>query len=253
MQNNNIIFYNEIDSTSAELHRLLRDNTLPHGYCIITDYQTNGHGQASNRWESENAQNLLFSILLHPTAIPPSRQFIITEIVTMAITLTLKDEISDEISIKWPNDIYIGNKKVCGILIENSICGNRITNCIIGVGINVNQSVFTSDAPNPVSLKQISGKKHERKIIIEKIYNNILDIYNNISNPDNQNNTQNLLHQYYMNHLYRRNGYHKYSDSKGHIFYGKIDHIDQQGFLYLKDKDTNQTLQFAFKEVKFLL
>ena len=166
-------YIKNIDSTSTELRRRMSAEELPHGYCISADFQTAGHGQATNHWESEDGKNLLFSLLLRPSVIPASEQFVITEIVTLAIINALQDYIRQRITIKWPNDIYVGDKKLCGILIENALCGPTIDTCIVGIGININQELFVSDAPNPVSLKQLNGRDNDRGEILTEIYQNI--------------------------------------------------------------------------------
>ena len=256
-----------IDSTSTELHRRMSAEELPHGYCISADFQTNGHGQATNHWESEDSKNLLFSLLLRPTVIPASEQFIITELVTLAIINALQDEIRQKITIKWPNDIYVGNHKLCGILIENALCGQTIDTCIVGIGININQETFTSNAPNPISLTQLSGRTHDRQAIFDEIYKNILDYYDYFAQMTDQSDcltsqtsqtspTKNSaikqsLHHEYMNNLYRRTGFHEYSTPEGEHFFGEIENIGAQGHLPLRLQSGEQRI-FAFKEVIFI-
>ena len=125
-------YIKNIDSTSTELRRRMSAEELPHGYCISADFQTAGHGQATNHWESEDGKNLLFSLLLRPSVIPASEQFVITEIVTLAIINALQDYIRQRITIKWPNDILVDGNKISGCLIEYS--GRYV---IVGIGINV--------------------------------------------------------------------------------------------------------------------
>ena len=277
-----------IDSTSAELRRRMSAEELPHGYCISADFQTAGHGQATNHWESEDGKNLLFSLLLRPSVIPASEQFIITEIVTLAIINALQDYIRQRITIKWPNDIYVGDKKLCGILIENALCGSVIDTCIVGIGININQELFTSDAPNPISLKQLNGRDNDREEIFEEIYQNILRYYDyyadmsdrfncqstvlsdaqkqdgavlspclrGTSGAEGVNNSQlstirQSLHYEYMNNLYRRVGYHNYSTPEGEKFSAEIEEIGPQGHLTLR-LQSGELRTFAFKEVIFI-
>lgn len=250
MKNMNIIYIPEIDSTSSELHRQLRDYDLPHGYCIITDYQTDGYGQASNRWESDRAQNLLFSLLLRPHVIDPSEQFVITEIVTLSILRALQPEISEEITVKWPNDIYVRDRKLCGMLIENTLCGHKIDSCIVGIGINVNQTEFRSEAPNPISLGQISGHGYDRAGLLKPIIENILALYDDLVR-DNTIGFRRQLHDYYLSHLYRRTGYHSYKTPSGQPFLATIHDITPQGLLVLRDEE--ETFRhYAYKEVIFL-
>ena len=277
-----------IDSTSTELRRRMSAEELPHGYCILADFQTAGHGQATNHWESEDGKNLLFSLLLRPSVIPASEQFVITEIVTLAIINALQDYIRQRITIKWPNDIYVGDKKLCGILIENALCGPVIDTCIVGIGININQELFTSDAPNPISLKQLNGRDNDREEIFEEIYQNILRYYDyyadmsdrfncqstvlsdaqkqdgavlspclrGTSGAEGVNNSQfstirQSLHYEYMNNLYRRVGYHNYSTPEGEKFSAEIEEIGPQGHLTLR-LQSGELRIFAFKEVIFI-
>ena len=241
-----------IDSTSTELRRRMSVEQLPHGYCLSADFQTAGHGQATNRWESEDGKNLLFSILLRPTIIPASEQFVITEFVTLAIINALQDYIRQQITIKWPNDIYVGDKKLCGILIENALCGPTIDTCIVGIGKNRNQEIFVSDAPNPVSLKQLNGRDNDRGEILEEIYQNILNYYDYLADNWQNNDIKQSLHYEYMNNLYRRKGYYNYSTPEGEKFAAEIEDIGPQGHLTLR-LQSGELRIFAFKEVIFEL
>lgn len=239
-----------IDSTSTELRRRMSAEELPHGYCISADFQTAGHGQATNHWESEDGKNLLFSLLLRPSVIPASEQFVITEIVTLAIINALQDYIRQRITIKWPNDIYVGDKKLCGILIENALCGPTIDTCIVGIGININQELFVSDAPNPISLKQLNGRDNDREEIFEEIYQNILRYYDYLADNWQNNDIKQSLHYEYMNNLYRRTGYHNYSTPEGEHFRAEIEDIGPQGHLTLR-LESGELRTLAFKEVIF--
>ena len=244
-------YIKNIDSTSTELRRRMSAEELPHGYCISADFQTAGHGQATNHWESEDGKNLLFSLLLRPSVIPASEQFVITEIVTLAIINALQDYIRQRITIKWPNDIYVGDKKLCGILIENALCGPTIDTCIVGIGININQELFTSNAPNPISLKQLNGRDNDREEIFEEIYQNILRYYDYLADNWQNNDIKQSLHYEYMNNLYRRVGYHNYSTPEGEKFSAEIEEIGPQGHLTLR-LQSGELRTFAFKEVIFI-
>ena len=126
---------------------------LPHATVVSTYNQTAGRGQRGNSWESEPHKNLTFSVLLKPQHIIAREQFYISEIVSVAIVNTLRKYIIDQpIAIKWPNDIYVNDDKICGILIENTLSGYSISQSIAGIGININQQTFLSNAPNPISL-----------------------------------------------------------------------------------------------------
>jgi biotin-(acetyl-CoA carboxylase) ligase len=146
-----LVALDETASTNQYLSQLC--NQLQESVAELTtvtaEFQTAGKGQRGNTWEAEEGKNLLFSFVLYPSFLEARRQFILSQIVSLAI----KEELSrwsDEITIKWPNDIYWKDKKICGILIENDLSGHHIRRSIAGIGININQEVFNSDAPNPV-------------------------------------------------------------------------------------------------------
>jgi len=161
-----IIALDKVESTNSYFSDLLKKSKSPEGSIVSALYQSHGKGQGSNSWESEQGKNLLISLVLYPNDLPLDKHFLLSK----AISLGLVDYMSaktNHIKIKWPNDIYFKNKKLAGILIENVIKGNAITQSIVGIGLNLNQIVFTSDAPNPVSLKQITGKNYliEQEIV----------------------------------------------------------------------------------------
>ena len=225
-----IVHLEETDSTN----RWLREEGGEEDVLVWTDYQSAGRGCGTNRWESERGKNLLFSLLIHPVVVRPSEQFRISMSISLAIVSALSDY-TDGWSIKWPNDIYWHDRKICGILIENRLSGGVIKDCIIGVGLNVNQQVFMSDAPNPVSLQQILGHDVEREVLLHKI----LDRFS-IAEDDGLR---------YRSLLYRRTGYYPYRDAEGD-FEAEIQGVEDDGHLLLKDR-TGRERRYAFKEVAF--
>ena len=240
------IHLNETHSTNSYLRELImREKEQPEGTVVITDYQTAGRGQKGNSWESERDKNLTFSILLHPNHIPPGKQFILSQLISIAIVKVLK-EYDRHFSIKWPNDIYWKEKKIAGILIEVDLTGLSLSNAIIGIGININQKYFKSDAPNPVSLAQITGKEHDLPELLEKILDNIADEYNTYS-PDNEE----KIKQKYMEFLFRNRGLHPYLSGK-EFFNASIEGIEPNGQLILK-KENGSIHTFAFKEISFVI
>ena len=152
----NIQHINQCDSTNAYLQRLVAETDAPEGTVVSTSFQTNGRGQLSNMWEAEDGKNILCSILLRPTSLPIKSQFLISQAISVAIVDVLNSYL-DGFFIKWPNDIYYKEDKIAGILIENTLSSAGISTCIIGLGLNVNQQTFRSDAPNPISLFNIIG------------------------------------------------------------------------------------------------
>ena len=142
-----VLIYKSLPSTNTEAKKA----GYRHGDAIIAREQTAGRGQRGNKWSSRAGENLTFSLVWEPTFLEAKRQFLLSEAVALALTDTLaKWDVRSK--IKWTNDIYVGNKKICGILIEHDLEGMYLSRTIIGVGLNVNQAHFTSNAPNPISL-----------------------------------------------------------------------------------------------------
>lgn len=226
------------------LEALDRGETLPSGYTVYTSYQSRGYGQVGNSWEAEGGKNLLFSLLIHPTEVHALEQFFISEAIALAIAEYLDTE-AYSVSVKWPNDIYWRDKKICGILIENNLTGAYIKDCVIGVGLNLNQEVFHSDAPNPVSLKNITGKTYN----IENVLRQILANFSRLLNLGYTN--RNALHTKYIERLFRYGTPAGYKDSEGE-FTGTITAVEPDGHLHIKNSDGCDR-RYAFKEVSYIL
>ncbi len=238
----NSLYLDETTSTNSFLRELLRQKTLPEGFVVFTDFQTAGKGQIENSWESEKGKNLLFSILLYPHQISIAEQFIMSQIVSIALIKVLS-EYCEQVKIKWPNDIYVNDKKLAGILIENSLQGAQIKSTIIGIGLNVNQTDFKSDAPNPVSLRLLNNKSYNRKVILEKIIDNILHIYSEMD--------KDIVREEYFSNLYRNDGF--YAFRRGNkIFNARIKNVLPNGKLILS-LENKSTKAFYFKEVEFII
>lgn len=236
----NSLFVQQTQSTNTLLWEMLRKEGFPEGFVVHTDFQTAGKGQSGNSWESERGENLLFSILLHPLNLPLDQLFFISQLVSVAIKKVL-DEITDEITVKWPNDIYWNDKKLGGILIENSLQAKSVKT-VVGIGLNINQKKFFSDAPNPVSLREITGKCFDRNILLEKIVENILEL--------NSEHDLIAVRAKYAQNLYRKEGFHSYS-ANGELLQAKINTVQHDGQLILETANGKQ-LGFYFKEVKFV-
>ena len=229
-----IIHIEETDSTNRWL-KAHGEGTM----VVVADYQTAGKGCGTNSWESERGKNLTFSMLIHPTDIPASQQFRITEVVSVALCEVLEQYIGD-VSIKWPNDIYMGDKKICGVLIENRLQGNVIVDSIIGIGLNVNQTEFVSDAPNPVSLRQLLGREIDR----EALLHDFLETFAAVSLSE-------TTYFAYRNKLFRLGKQAVFSDETGR-FEGTIQDVETDGRLLIKDL-SGQARRYAFKEVQFVI
>lgn len=240
-----IIELDVTDSTNRFLHDYLpeTDNDL---VVAVARYQTAGRGQACNSWESEPGENLLFSILVQNISVPPARQFIISMAMAVALKDCLTEIAGSGISVKWPNDIYWCNKKISGTLIETAVCRHGIRRCIIGTGINVNQGTFLSDAPNPVSLRNIMGHEVERRPVLDGIIARFRHNMGMIERGDIH-----TLTAMYHSALYRREGFHAYSDANGE-FEAETVGVEESGRLLLRDTE-GMLRKYFFKEVKFII
>ena len=240
-----LIHLNETDSTSKALKTISENEELPSGSIVYADFQTAGRGQRGNFWESEAGKNLIFSILFRPSTLPANMPFVISEMISLCVKYTLDKYIPD-ITVKWPNDIYHKDKKIAGILIENTIHQEKVTQSIIGIGININQTEFRSNAPNPTSMMLITGCTFDIMDIMEDFQQEFA-----IQSQRLNDKCFDSIHKDYLNSIYRKEGFHKYRDFAG-IFEASIHDIEPTGYLILKQ--TNGTYsRHAFKEVSYVL
>jgi len=233
------------------------DYLKQHAACdaVWTSWQTAGRGQAGNSWESEKGKNVLLSLRFRKPEVSVEQQFRLT----MAVSLGVYDVVSqllpnEATAIKWPNDIYIGDRKVCGILIENTITGNRIAETIAGVGLNVNQTLWQTDAPNPISLRQVSGVDYDLPAVYERLCETIIERLALLKEPEK-------LKQYYLDVLYRMGVKALYARREVNLtpsrvlttqtpeaFEATISDVTDQGELVLDNQQ-----KFHFKEIQFVL
>ena len=241
-----IIRLPETASTNTYAIEMLSKARPDEGCVIITGHQTSGKGMDSNAWESEKGKNLTFSLILYPS-FGADRQFILNKAISLAIYDFLKSELPGQsISIKWPNDIYIGDRKACGILIQNSVIGNRLDYVVVGIGLNVNQTLFVSDAPNPVSMKMTGGMEYDLNLALRKLLISIFKRYAQVK-PDTNRKIENEFHSA----LYRMMEWHDYL-LRGSRVKARITGTNAYGQLML-ETETDTILVCDIKEVKFVL
>lgn len=230
-----IISIKETDSTNRKIKEQAVDEDAM--TVLVAERQTAGKGCGTNSWESEPHKNLTFSIRYCPEDVEARRQFVISMQISVAIHRAMMD-FGVPTTIKWPNDIYWNDKKLAGILIENQLQGSHIRDSIIGIGLNVNQRTFLSDAPNPVSMSQILSRHLQLNEILQRIIFHFQNAEQDIAAT-------------YRSLLYRRNGMHEYSDSKGN-FIAEIVGVADDGLLSLRDS-RGVVRKYAFKEVAFII
>ena len=242
-----ITYLKETNSTNSYIHQLLAEKKeCEEGTLVWTGFQTAGRGQSQNEWEAERGANLTFSLLLSPDFIPVTEQFLLSQVAALGVVDFLSSfcKLTD-LSIKWSNDVYWKDKKICGMLIENLLSGHSITHTILGIGININQTVFKSDAPNPVSVKQITGKTYDLNEAIIAVREAILNRYMQLLRDEKAE-----IRKDYLDKLYRREGYFRYKDELGE-FLACIKDIRDNGLLVL-ETENGEERGYAFKEVAFV-
>lgn len=238
-----IIHIQETTSTNDYLQQKIKNELLEEGSVLVCDFQTQGRGAANNKWESEKNKNLLFSMLLYPDFVEIKKQFIISQVVSLGLVDYL-NTITSGFTVKWPNDIYWQDEKIAGILIENNLRNNFLSESIIGIGLNINQMKFLSDAPNPVSLKNIMGFDYDLGIVLTDVQKSIFARYLQLLQGGTS-----LIQKDYKKAMYRNEGFYLYEDKNG-VFLAKIHQVKEEGFLVL-ETENKEKRQYAFKEVLF--
>lgn len=245
-----ILTYAELASTNTTAAGL--GESAGHGTAVRAISQTAGRGQRGNTWESAPGLNATFSLILRPEKWPARRQFELSMAVSVAICRALEHTLGsgDSVMIKWPNDIYVGDRKLCGILIENSLAGQMLGRMIVGIGVNLNQTVFVSDAPNPVSLKQLTGREFDVEKVVGDVCGQIVqDVDAYVAAP----NLARLSDEYHRR-LWRFDGKkYKWLDAAtGVVFDARITGVAPDGMFGLSD-DNGKARTYAFKEVQAIL
>jgi BirA family biotin operon repressor/biotin-[acetyl-CoA-carboxylase] ligase len=239
-----LIYLPTCHSTNDYATNLINETTnAAEGTLVITPCQTAGKGQRGNSWESQPGENLTFSIIFHPSFLSIQDQFYLNIISALAVRNTIAHYTNEKVMVKWPNDIYLNNKKICGILIQNTIKKDKIGHSIIGIGLNVNQKNFAE--PKATSLYLAEHKEFDHNAVLNTLLENLEGLYLQL-----RQNGLATLYQAYLSHLYRYNSPHMYQAGED-VFEGTITGLDSYGrLLILLPEGT--TKAFAFKEVAFL-
>lgn len=240
--------YLHLDSTpSTNSYIAANAGSLVAPTMVTVRDQTAGRGQRGNTWEAAPGENITASVLLHPAGVEARRQFSISEAVALAVSDTLaRYGISS--CVKWPNDIYVGDRKICGILIEHSLYGTHIRRTIAGVGLNVNQTEFLSDAPNPVSMRLVTGRHYDLEEMTRVLGDAIEARMIIVSTPEGRERT----HGEFLANLWRGQGVWPWRRPDGTRFEASISDVADTGMMTLRLTDgTEET--FAFKEVAYVL
>ncbi len=241
----NIIKLDAIDSTNIYLKKIISNKDVSDSTIVTAKFQTKGKGQLGANWESEDSKNLIFSIYKKDLGIKVKDQFIISIIVSLALIKTLKKNNLPNLRIKWPNDIMSENKKICGILIENIVKEKHIKHAVIGIGLNVNQTIF-DNLPNASSIKKITGNTHNKDEILKELANNINRSFEMIYSSSSE-----IIFKKYEELLYRINKPSTFKNLKGENFTGFIKGVNKLGKLNVM-LDDNKLESFDLKEISIL-
>lgn len=246
------------NTSSTNVYLMQHASEHPDMTVAVADYQTAGRGMGTNTWESEPGKNLLFSILLHPTALPPRWQYLLSMTEAVALCDTLSAIIPHEdVTIKWPNDIYCGDRKISGTRIDLNLTSHGIRDMVIGTGININQHAFHGDAPNPVSLWQLTHREHDRDAILSDVMQRFAQLHAQLFTTDangtpvlDETGKSHIIRMYHER-LYRRTGLHRYADGEG-SFLAEIVEVHPDGIIHLRRPDGTPS-HYEFKQLKFII
>lgn len=233
------------DSTNQYLKDLLRSEKPSDYTVVIAERQLKGRGQMGTVWESEGRKNLTFSVLRRFDALNVKHQFVLNIAVSLAVHDVLKELLVPDVTIKWPNDIMSGSKKICGILIENVLKGERVGQSIIGIGLNVNQTDFMN-LDKASSLQRITGRNFD----LEELLHSLLGhLWLQLESIEAKTVTQ--LLPTYEKLLFRKDKPSTFTNAHGKMFMGFIRKVSPSGKLVLELED-RVFREFDLKEVNLL-
>lgn len=241
--NYQVIYLESIDSTNSYLKLLCREDIIEEGTVILAGYQSNGKGQGTSTWHSSQGMNITMSVLFRPM-IRVLGHFSLSEFISLSIIDCLK-HFGINGAIKWPNDIYVENKKIAGILVENSIVGDKIVQTVAGIGLNVNERNFPEYIPNPVSMAMILQRNIEINKVLDVLTDNLSCKYEFIKQPGN------ILHGQYNEKLFRREIQCSFQ-SENEKFQGTILKVKKSGALVIRKQDS-EVCSYMHGEVKMVI
>ncbi len=242
-----LLMYERLDSTNLEAERLFQQQKLTEGTVLFAHEQFAGRGQMGNQWLAQAGMNLTFSLILTPKFLPfPEEHFLLNEVIVLGIKDTLEEMNVKNVKVKWPNDVMVDNKKIAGILIQNTISGKRIKHSIVGIGLNVNQDEFPEGADKATSLRRVLEKEFDLGKMLNLLCQRIEYYYLKLKRGDIQ-----FLEEEYHNSLYKIGKQSLYERMDGSKFLGKIKGVKRMGFLQVEN-EKQETESFQFKEIKFL-
>lgn len=237
------ITFDTIDSTNDYATSLVSNSNPNEGTVIWAHYQSKGRGQIGSNWSAVAGQSLLMSVILQPRFLMAYQQFTLNILASLAVRSAL-NSYDIEAQIKWPNDIYIGPKKICGILIQNMLQGKTIKNAILGIGLNVNQDEFDTLLPNPISMKMASTQLYDVSDVKSRVCQHLQTYYHRLMDDGFD-----MLKQEYIELLYLKDLESEY-EIGGDTVIGEIKGISDLGKLQMAVN--GEMKEFNFRELKYL-
>ena len=223
-----------------------REGQYVHGDIIRAEYQTAGRGQRGHVWTSAAGRNLMFTAVLCPTFLPVREQFLLSEAVALSLTDTFAS-FGIATRIKWTNDIYAGDRKLTGVLIEQNITGDTISRSAVGIGINVNQTEFDPSLPNPVSMAQLLGRTVDREEVFSTFVGALGERYRQLESGDRA-----AISDDYRSRMYRLGVPSPFRLPDGTIIEAVIEGVQHSGALILRHAD-GRCREYMFGEVEFVV
>lgn len=236
-----VLIYKTLPSTNTEVKK----PGYRHGDAVIAKEQTAGRGQRGNKWSSNPGENLTFSLVWEPTFLEAKRQFLLSEAVALALVDTLgRYDIAAK--IKWTNDIYVGRKKICGILIEHDLgVEGKLARTIVGIGLNVNQKLFEEWVPNPTSMAILKGESYDVGAVFQELYDALERRYNQLQSAPEE------IEKEYDALLFRKGELATYALPGGKRFEGVIQGVKSTGELLVESQ--GMVVPYLFKEIEFVI
>lgn len=236
----------EVESTNSYLAEKLKKDKIPEGFVVSAIDQTAGRGQAHAKWKSEPGKNLLLSFVFYPGFVSIPNIFLVNKAFSLGVADLVKNLSGEKISIKWPNDIYHKDRKISGILLENSMSSSKIQQTILGIGLNVNQDDFPKELPNPTSLKLITGKELDVNSVLNELCSTIEARYLQLKREEYE-----TLSKDYSTILYRKDEWHTYISERKE-FEGMIKGVDKRGRLLVMHRNEMEIF-YDMKDIKFVM
>ncbi len=230
--------YKSLESTNDFAKDMLSKSKPLEGTAISTYNQTRGRGQIGSSWESAPDKNITCSIILYPKFIAPKHQFVLSQITALAVHQTVSQLIDKPVFIKWPNDILIENRKVAGILIQNVLTSNSISEAVIGIGLNVNQKSFSKFSTQPTSLLLESNESYTLGDVMNRLMSNLEKYY-----LDLRKGRMDLIQNDYLKNLFRFKEMSDFMDASGRVFSGEIAGVTSSGYLEVDENGINSHLK----------